>query len=200
MDIRELAIDDWVRHEFYEMNMRVRRIDGASERISAERDGLSTQAHIDHYRIVIITPDIMEQNGFTRVEGSSRWEWYLEDDDFRVVAVGLGTSSFLQYQRYRGDDRWENIAQMSCVGVNGMQHFFVGVTFHRVQEGCMGIACLQFLYIFCDNSLVIEIKAVVLFGKFFNDICFHSVPLFFRSYLNYSPCPLSFAIFYYILI
>lgn len=124
MDIRELAIDDWVRHEFYEMNMRVRRIDGDSERILAERDRLSTQAHIDHYRIVIITPDIMEQNGFTRVEGSSRWEWYLEDDDFRVVAVGLGTSSFLQYQRYLGDGDWNNIAQMSCVGVNGMQHFF----------------------------------------------------------------------------
>lgn len=124
MNVKDLAIGDWVRHEFYEMNMRVRRIDGDSERILAERDGLSTQAHIDHYRIVIITPDIMEQNGFTRVEGSSRWEWYLEDDDFRVVAVGLGTSSFLQYQRYRGDDCWENIAQMSCVGVNGMQHFF----------------------------------------------------------------------------
>ncbi len=125
MDIKELSIGDWVRHEFYEMNMRVRRIDGDMGRISAERDGLSTQAHIDHYRIVIITPDIMEQNGFTRVEGSSCWEWYLEEDDhFRVVAVGLGTSSFLQYQRCRGDDRWENIAQMSCVGVNGMQHFF----------------------------------------------------------------------------
>lgn len=124
MNIKELAIGDWVRHEFYEMNMRVQRIDGDSERISAERDGLSTQAHIDHYRIVIITPDIMEKNGFKRVEGSSRWEWYLEDDDFRVVAVGLGTSSFLQYQRYHGDGDWANIAQMSCVGVNGMQRFF----------------------------------------------------------------------------
>lgn len=124
MNIRELAIGDWVRHEFYEMNMRVQRIDGDSERISAERGGLSTQAHIDHYRIVIITPDIMEKNGFKRVEGSSRWEWYLEDDDFRVVAVGLGTSSFLQYQRYHGDGDWTNIAQMSCVGVNGMQRFF----------------------------------------------------------------------------
>jgi hypothetical protein len=124
MNIKELAIGDWIRHEFYEMNMRVQRIDGDSERILAERDGLSTQAHIDHYRIVIITPDIMEKNGFKRVEGSSRWEWYLEDDDFRVVAVGLGTSSFLQYQRYLGDGDWTNIAQMSCVGVNGMQRFF----------------------------------------------------------------------------
>lgn len=124
MNIKELAIGDWVRHEFYEINMRVQRIDGDSERISAERDGLSTQAHIDHYRIVIFTPDIMEKNGFKRVEGSSRWEWYLEDDDFRVVAVGLGTSSFLQYQRYLGDGDWNNIAQMSCVGVNGMQRFF----------------------------------------------------------------------------
>lgn len=124
MDIRELAIDDWVRHEFYEMNMRVRRIDGDTGRLLTECNGLSTQAHIDHYRIVIITPEIMEKNGFARVEGSSRWEWYLEDDDFRVVAVGLGTSSFLQYQRYLGDGDWNNIAQMSCVGVNGMQHFF----------------------------------------------------------------------------
>ena len=124
MNIKELAIGDWIRHEFYEMNMRVQRIDGDSELILAERDGLSTQAHIDHYRIVIITPDIMEKNGFKRVEGSSRWEWYLEDDDFRVVAVGLGTSSFLQYQRYLGDGDWTNIAQMSCVGVNGMQRFF----------------------------------------------------------------------------
>lgn len=124
MNIRELAIGDWVRHEFYEMNMRVRRIDGDSKRISAERDGLVNHAHIGHYRIVIITPDIMEKNGFKRVEGSSRWEWYLEDDDFRVVAVGHGTSSFLQYQRYHGDGDWTNIAQMSCVGVNGMQRFF----------------------------------------------------------------------------
>lgn len=124
MNVKDLAIGDWVRHEYYEMNMRVRCIDGDTGRLLTECDGLSTQAHIDHYRIVIITPDIMEQNGFTRVEGSSRWEWYLEDDHFRVVAVGLGTSSFMQYQRYRGDDRWENIAQMSCVGVNGMQHFF----------------------------------------------------------------------------
>lgn len=124
MNVKDLAIDDWVRHEFYEMNMRVRRIDGDTGKLLTECDGLSIQAHIDRYRFVIITPEIMEKNGFTRVEGSSRWEWYLEDDDFRVVAVGLGTSSFLQYQRYRGDDRWENIAQMPCVGVNGMQHFF----------------------------------------------------------------------------
>lgn len=125
MNIKELAIGDWVRHEFYEMNMRVQRIDGDSERISAERDGLSTQAHIDHYRIVIITPDIMEKNGFRNIEGSSRWLWYLEGgDDYRVVATGLGTSSFLQYQRYLGDGDWTNIAQMSCVGVNGMQRFF----------------------------------------------------------------------------
>lgn len=125
MNIKELAIGDWIRHEFYEMNMRVQRIDGDSERILAERDGLSTQAHIDHYRIVIITPDIMEKNGFRNIEGSSRWLWYLEgDDDYRVVATGLGTSSFLQYQRYLGDGDWTNIAQMSCVGVNGMQRFF----------------------------------------------------------------------------
>ena len=125
MNIKELAIGDWIRHEFYEMNMRVQRIDGDSERISAERDGLSTQAHIDHYRIVIITPDIMEKNGFRNIEGSSRWLWYLEgDDDYRVVATGLGTSSFLQYQRYLGDGDWTNIAKMSCVGVNGMQRFF----------------------------------------------------------------------------
>lgn len=125
MNIKELAIGDWIRHEFYEMNMRVQRIDGDSERISAERDGLSTQAHIGHYRIVIITPDIMEKNGFRNIEGSSRWLWYLEgDDDYRVVATGLGTSSFLQYQRYLGDGDWTNIAQMSCVGVNGMQRFF----------------------------------------------------------------------------
>lgn len=124
MNVKDLAIDDWVRHEFYEMNMRVRRIDGDTGKLLTECAGLSIQAHIDHYRFVIITPEIMEKNGFTRVEGSSRWEWYLEDDHFRVVAVGLGTSSFLQYQRYRGDDRWENIAQMPCVGVNGMQHFF----------------------------------------------------------------------------
>ena len=125
MNIKELAIGDWIRHEFYEMNMRVQRIAGDSERISAERDGLSTQAHIDHYRIVIITPDIMEKNGFRNIEGSSRWLWYLEGgDDYRVVATGLGTSSFLQYQRYLGDGDWSNIAQMTCVGVNGIQRFF----------------------------------------------------------------------------
>lgn len=133
MNIKDLSIGDWVL-----LKSKPGKVVGIN-RISPnwETEGiygvdvllpvndtivLVSNAEIER---VIFLPEIMERNGFRRVEGSSRWLWNLEeDDDLRVVATGLGTCSFLQYQRYLGDGDWNNIAQMSCVGVNGMQRFF----------------------------------------------------------------------------
>ena len=132
MNIKDLSIGDWVLLKSkpgkvvginrISPNWETEGIYGVDVLLPADDTiVLVSNAEIE---ILIFLPEIMEKNGFNRVEGSSRWEWYLEDDDFRVVAVGLGTSSFLQYQLYHGDGDWGNIAQMSCVGVNGMQRFF----------------------------------------------------------------------------
>lgn len=133
MNIKDLSIGDWVL-----LKSKPGKVVGIS-RISPkwESEGVygvdvllpadDTIALVSNAEIesIIFLPEIMERNGFRRVEGSSRWEWTLEeDDDFRVVATGLGTSSHLQYQRYLGGGDWNNIAQMCCVGVNGMQRFF----------------------------------------------------------------------------
>lgn len=132
INIKELAIGDWVLLKSrpgkvvgiirMSPNWESEGIYGVYVLLPVD-DTITLVSNAEIGRLIIL-PEIMEKNGFKRVEGSSRWEWYLEDDDFRVVAVGLGSSSFLRYQRYRGDDRWEDIAQMSCVGVNGMQRFF----------------------------------------------------------------------------
>lgn len=133
MNIKDLSIGDWVL-----LKSKPGKVVGIN-RISPNWEtegiyGVDVLLPVDdaivlvsnaEIEMIIILPDIMENNGFRNVEGSSRWLWYLDGgDDYRVVATGLGTCSFLQYQRYRGDGEWDNIAQMSCVGVNGMQRFF----------------------------------------------------------------------------
>lgn len=133
MNIKDLSIGDWVL-----LKSKPGKVVGI-DRISPNWEtegiyGVDVLLPVDdtivlvsnaEIEMIIILPDIMENNGFRNVEGSSRWLWYLDgDDDYRVVATGLGTSSHLQYQRYLGDGDWSNIAQMTCVGVNGIQRFF----------------------------------------------------------------------------
>jgi hypothetical protein len=125
MDIRELAIDDWVRHEFYEMNMRVRRIDGDTGRILAERDGLSTQAHIDHYRPIDITPDLLKKNGFVKMdEITAHWRCQI-DKRHRIESSGFSVDCMtLYYDRLTSCEEWVTTAQMDCGCVHELQHFF----------------------------------------------------------------------------
>lgn len=132
INIKELAIGDWV--SLGGIPVKVHSLftamndphDPAHFTVSVFNPADNTESGV---RLPIIQGipfsfEFMEKNGFKRVEGSSRWEWYLEDDDFRVVATGLGACSYLQYQRYIGDGDWNNIVTMSCYGVHSMQHFF----------------------------------------------------------------------------
>lgn len=64
MQIEELSVGDWVRHTFYEENVRIVRIYGDSERVLAERGKLSISCHLNHFEPIPLTPEILEKNGF----------------------------------------------------------------------------------------------------------------------------------------
>ncbi len=64
MRIEELSIGDWVRHTFYEENVRIVRIYGDSERVLAEKGKLSISCHLNHFESIPLTPEILEKNGF----------------------------------------------------------------------------------------------------------------------------------------
>lgn len=67
LKISELSVGDWVHHDFYEVDMRVRTIYGDTERIIAESNGgYGVTCHIDHFSPIPITPEILEANGFER--------------------------------------------------------------------------------------------------------------------------------------
>ncbi len=65
MKIEELGIGDWVRHTFYEENVRIVRIYGDSERVLTERGKLSISCHLNHFEPIPLTPEILEKNGET---------------------------------------------------------------------------------------------------------------------------------------
>jgi hypothetical protein len=67
MNIKELSIGDWVRHTFYEENVRIVRLYGDSERVLAEKGKLSIQCHLNHFEPIPLTPEIWEKNGFTLI-------------------------------------------------------------------------------------------------------------------------------------
>lgn len=91
MNIKELSIGDWVRHTFYEENVRIARIDGDSERVLAERGKLSISCHLNHFEPIPLTPEILEKNGFTRLEPSVNYDWWcLDDKDKFLVGFGFG--------------------------------------------------------------------------------------------------------------
>ena len=64
MNIQELSVGDWVRHTFYEENVRIARIDGDSERVLTERGKLSISCHLNHFEPIPLTPKILEMNGW----------------------------------------------------------------------------------------------------------------------------------------
>lgn len=65
LKMSDLSVGDWVHHDFYEVDMRVRTIYGDTERIIAEsNDGYGVTCHLDHFRPIPITAEILEANGF----------------------------------------------------------------------------------------------------------------------------------------
>lgn len=77
--ISDLSVGDWIHHDFYEVDMRVKTIYGDTERIIAEsNDGHGVTCHLDHFNPIPITPEILEVNGFEppRVGiGLDTWFW-----------------------------------------------------------------------------------------------------------------------------
>ncbi len=133
MDVRDLAIGDWVKLGLqpYRVVAIIRLTEVPIDEVVmgvevySPATGRTKMERSDAIQSIPFTFDFMEKNGFKRVDGTSRWQWYFEDtDDFRVVAIGIGSCTFLQYQRYLGDGDWNNLATMTCYGVNGMQRFF----------------------------------------------------------------------------
>lgn len=65
LKISDLSVGDWVHHDFYEMDMRVKTIYGDTERIIAESSsGYGVTCHLDHFTPIPITPEMLEANGF----------------------------------------------------------------------------------------------------------------------------------------
>ena len=133
INIKELAIGDWVLcdgqpgqvHSLFSALNDPLDPEHFTVSVFDHKTNIESGVRLSRIERVLFSFDVMEKNGFKRVEGSSRWVWHFEeDDDFRVVAIGLGTCSHLQYQRYLGDGEWSTLAHMSCVGVNSMQRFF----------------------------------------------------------------------------
>ncbi len=64
MKIQELSVGDWVRHTFYEENVRIAQIYGDSERVLAERGKMSISCHLNYFEPVHLTPEILKMNGW----------------------------------------------------------------------------------------------------------------------------------------
>lgn len=78
MRIEELSVGDWVRHTFYEENVRIVRIYGDSERVLAEKGKLSISCHLNHFEPIPITPEILEKNGW-RSDMADRNFWATDE-------------------------------------------------------------------------------------------------------------------------
>ena len=83
LKISDLSVGDWVRHDFYEMDMRVVTIHGDNKRVIAESSsGYGVTCHLDHFTPIPITAEILEKNGIHRT---------YEDDNYAI---------------FRGDGLW----------------------------------------------------------------------------------------------
>ena len=78
MRIEELSVGDWVRHTFYEENVRIARIYGDSERVLAERGKLSISCHLNHFEPIPISPEILKMNGW-RNDKADRNFWATDE-------------------------------------------------------------------------------------------------------------------------
>ena len=100
MKIEELSIGDWVRHTFYEENVRIARIDGDSERVLAERGKLSISCHLNHFDPIPLTPEILKMNGFVKSDLAAVIEWYHWGDAY------IGFKDGLIYTSINGREIW----------------------------------------------------------------------------------------------
>lgn len=89
MRVEELSIGDWVRHTFYEENVRIARIDGDSERVLAERGKLSISCHLNHFEPIPLTPEILEKNGFVKITEDMVWAEHLNPKLAEIPTWGL---------------------------------------------------------------------------------------------------------------
>ena len=65
LKISDLSVGDWVRHDFYEVDMRVVTIYGDNKRVIAESSsGYGVTCHLDHFTPIPITEEILEKNGW----------------------------------------------------------------------------------------------------------------------------------------
>lgn len=78
--------------------------------------------HCKDIEPIPISVGVLQRMGFEPVDGASRWEYYGDDGELRVVVQGLGCSHILK-QRYQSNGDWETHAQCTCFGVHQMQHF-----------------------------------------------------------------------------
>lgn len=100
MKIEELSIGDWVRHTFYEENVRIVRIYGDGERVLAERGKLSISCHLNHFDPIPLTPEILEKNGFVKSDLAAVIEWYHWKD------IYIGFKDGLIYTSINGREIW----------------------------------------------------------------------------------------------
>ena len=77
LKISDLSVGDWIHHDFYEVDMRVRTIYGDTERIIAESDGdEGVTCDLDILSPIPITLEILEANGWQRNEEDEYMEYY----------------------------------------------------------------------------------------------------------------------------
>lgn len=112
LKISDLSVGDWVRHDFYELDMRVIAIYGDNKRIIAESSsGYGVTCHLDHFNPIPITAEILEKNGFECIE---------EDAD--TALYGTPSCSIFHTRgtlRYRLDTPQASVV---CWNIHDLQH------------------------------------------------------------------------------
>lgn len=93
--INNLSVGDWIHHDFYEVDMRVKTIYGDTELIIAESDGdEGVTCHLDILSPIPITPEILEANGLYRHE--------IDKDNPHLVVL----SNYFMMARTYDDAEW----------------------------------------------------------------------------------------------
>lgn len=122
LKISDLSVGDWVHHDFYEVDMRVKTIYGDTERIIAESNGgYGTTCHLDHFTSIPITPAILEANGFEEhCGGIFRYEWMWQGESSGITLCSFDEELwFVDLFFKEGKDIMCNIPTFS---VHQLQH------------------------------------------------------------------------------
>ena len=88
--ISDLSVGDWIRHDFYEVEMRVITIFGDTGRIAAESNsGYGVTCHLDHFSPIPLRPEILAANGFeyNKKVFADTWCWTNEKDT--MIEAGM---------------------------------------------------------------------------------------------------------------